>query len=177
MTAEPVEDYHATEAWQRIDPVVSDVEDNVAVLSKACMDSDSTTFEEAAELLHRIREARRALHQMENGFEHWLGMIKQDQRIRGPVQVAGVGSVTVRKANSSVNWDHSGLLVQVMHAFASEHDGELPDTFEYRDLIEKAAGIGYWRVGELEELGVDVSEYRTVTPGRWTVEIQAGETK
>lgn len=175
MTAEPVEGFLATEAFQRIDPEVGLLETVTEAVSKACMDMNSTTFEEASELLHRVRETRKVLQKLENGFESWLGEIKQDQRIRGTKVVEGVGAVTVRRAAAHTDWDHAGLLVQVMHAHAAKHDGELPDTFEYRDLIEKTAGIGYWRTGELKELGVDVSEYRTVTPGRWTVEIQAGE--
>jgi hypothetical protein len=174
MTAELVEpaEYVETEAHQRISPAVEDVAGVVAVLSKACMESDSTTFDEASDLLNRIRESRKALHQMENGFERWLGAIKIDQKIRGPVQVAGVGSVTVRKASAHVDWDHEGLFKELIGQHIEAHDGAFPDAFELRDIVFACAGIGYWRTGALKEHGVDVSEYRTVTPGRWTVDIQ-----
>jgi hypothetical protein len=178
MTAEMVEpaEYVETEAHQRISPAVADVTAAVGWLSKVSMDHNSTTIEEAAGLLAGVRAARKALGQIENDLEVWLGVATKDQQLKSPFQVEHVGSVTVRKTAKKTEWDTDKLLVQVMHAFAAaDPDGQLPDVFQYRDLLAATASIGYWRVGELTKLGIDVSEYRTVTPGRWTVDIQGGE--
>lgn len=131
---------------------------------------------DAAALLARLRASRKLLQVVENGLETHIAKARIGEGLKDPTEVPGVGVVTHRRTAKKTTWDDSGLLQEVMHAFAAEDpDGQLPDVFQYRDLLQDAAAIGYWRVGALKKLGIDVEEYRKVETGRLTVDIQAGD--
>lgn len=175
--ATPEEEEQTASLWRgHLSAEVGQIQVAVAALNEVAVGIPAVTWEDASALLKRLRGARQLAQVVENGLETHIAKTRIAAGLKDPVEVPGVGVVTHRRTAKSTKWDDDGLLVQVMHAFAAEDpDGQLPDVFQYRDLIQDAAAFGYWRTGALKKLKIDPNEYRTVTPGRLTVDIQSGD--
>ena len=174
MSADPTE-YTPEEAFPIVSAAVGQVEVAAEELNTEATLIPWQLWEDAAALLHRLREARKLLQKVENGLETHVAKARIAEGIKDPVEVPGVGVVTHRRTATRKDWDHDGLAKQVIHLWADEHGGEIPDGFETRDLLMKHAAISYWRVTGLKENGVEVDDFCTKIPGRLTVDIQAGE--
>jgi hypothetical protein len=94
---------------------------------------------------------------------------------------AGIHAIRRQTAEKTV-WLHEDLATAVaVSAMVDRETGELPSEeaqvvgSNVKAAIYAAGAFSYWRVGVLKKAGIDVSDYRTRTPGRWTVEVTLGE--
>lgn len=163
------------DAFSLISQEVGAVQVAANELNEAATLIGSTAWEDAANLLARLRRARQLAQVVENGLETHIAKARIAAGLRDPVEVPGVGVVTHRRTASRKDWDHEALAKEVIGLWIDEHGGEIPDGFETRNLLMTHAAISYWRTTGLKKLGIDVGEYCTTIPGRLTVDIQAGE--
>lgn len=98
----------------------------------------------------------------------------------GAVTVEGVGTVTRRSGTQRKAWDHdrirSLILARTLDRLTND-DGEIrhgPGTVAeaVADAFAEAAGVGYWRVTALRELGVNPDAVCTKESGPDRVEFQ-----
>lgn len=167
--------YTPEEAFPIVSAAVGQVEVTAGELNTEATLIPWLSWDDAAVLLHRLREARKLLQKVENGLEIHVAKARIAEGIKDPVEIPGVGVVTHRRTANRKDWDHDGLAKEVIGRWIEDHGGEIPDGFETRDLLMKHAAISYWRVAGLKEIGVEVDDFCTKIPGRLTVDIQAGE--
>lgn len=126
------------------------------------------------DMLAAVRTSRKAWLAAEQAIETRLA------------QVAGVGqhepepgrAFVVRQAADRVEWDHDELKRAVVARAVQARQPD-PETGEIEPEGEAVARAVWacvpaspsWRVAGLKTLGLDVSDYRTKTPGRRSVEI------
>jgi hypothetical protein len=153
--------------WTVIDDLNRDVPNEVA----AVPDTQSTLI-----LLGLLRNARKELQVVEQFVERAAAESMFDDRFEGP----GVLAVRRQTAEQTV-WQHEDLATAVLTAAVVDENGELPSedanvlACKVKQALMACAAVSYWRVGKLEEHGISVNDYRTRTPGRWTVDVTLGE--
>lgn len=121
-------------------------------------------------LLRDLRELERALKQD-------IAELLPEKR----VEVEGVGVVERRTSTSYKGWQSEDLLREIVQSCSTvDENGELHTDPERLIAVLKQAvpftGSLGWRVGVLRDLGFDVDEWSTSTPGPATVQIH-GSTK
>lgn len=162
-----------TTAFQVMDQFTSDVESAAAGMNCAALRMKESTWEESAALLARLRQARKRLQEVENGFERYIAEVWTDQHIRDPQEVPGVGLVKVRKTADRKSWQHEEITKVLLETWIAEHGGEIPDAWTTRDLLLDVGRFDYWRVRKLRALKINPDDYCEVIPGRSTVDIEA----
>lgn len=88
------------------------------------------------------------------------------------VEVDGLGTVEKATTSKTTRWEHDEVTKAVLEAGWDE----ISHPNDVAALLRRVAGISYWRVGELQKLGLDANEFREVEPGRPTIRVhKAGE--
>lgn len=134
------------------------------------------TVPQALELLATVRGARVQLAALEAIVERHAAQAMDKKRVEWDGGVA-----ERRRKAKSVTW----LVDDAVHAVAQRavvnpETGELPDDQTWQTVqqvvsaLTNCAGIGYFRTGQLTQLGLDADEYRTSLPGGWAVTVQIG---
>lgn len=94
----------------------------------------------------------------------------------GELELPGHGLFKVRKVSDRKEWDHALVAYRVAaHAVAHrtpDEDGsvERPEDVAVAAVLD-AAGISYWKVGELKSRGIDPDTYCTKTTKGFTIEL------
>lgn len=141
----------------------------------AALDED-TTPDIAVILLYRIREARKALAELEASVE---GTAAGRMPSSKPLQV---GTLIAERKGGAIRkqWEHDRVAWDVIRArLATENDGQVPSDAEMatavlvRDALLNCAQISGWRTTQLRPLGLDPDRYATVERGRRTVHVTA----
>lgn len=136
---------------------------------------DDLIVDDAARVLHETQMARKALQ----AFEEFLIERVHDawgQDFKTPRVVEGVGVIRAFRGKDRKSWEHEALVRDVVDAHLAQLDGEIPDPFTVAGWIREAAGIGYWKTGALNALGLDADEFCESSPGRRTVSISTNDT-
>lgn len=84
----------------------------------------------------------------------------------GDVQVEGLPVAKVTRARDRKAWEHRPLAQAVLDAHLTERGFEQPDPWEAITWVLDAAGVSYWKVTALRELGIDADQYCETTPGK-----------
>lgn len=156
-----------------VEVAVHNVETTVELLGESTReaDLDPHEWEDLCLLLKRLRAARRDLQVAEAALERAIDRQWRRARLRDAQPVMGVGTVEVYRGKHRSNWDHPALAAAVLDAHLAGTPGEVPDPWEVRDWLMETAGIGYWRVKALRNLGIDADGYCTAVPGVPSVKI------
>jgi hypothetical protein len=138
--------------------------------------TDDETPGTALTLLGMLRQARKDLQSIEGYVEGVAAGRMEGQVFDGP----GVHAIRHQTAERTT-WLHEDLATAVaVSAMVDRETGELPSEeaqivgSNVKAAICSAGAFSYWRVGVLKKAGIDVSDFRTRTPGRWTVEVELG---
>lgn len=158
-----------------LEVAVHNLETTVELLDEALADDEAKTVDwpDLAGLLKRLRKARSDLARHES---HLVTAITDQWRQRGMKQAVAVKGVGMVEANPRPtpqrrDWRHQELTRDVIDAHIRANGGEEPDAFAVRDWLLEAAGIQYWRVTPLRDLGLVPDDYCTREPGPPTVKI------
>lgn len=133
------------------------------------------SWENAALLLHHLRLARQALATAESKVETLVAQMMRDAGVFDATELNGIGVIQRRGGSKRKQWEHDALAKQVIDTHMTDTDGEVPDPWVVRDWLLEAAAVGYWRVGVLKKLGIDVDDYCATEPGRPTVQITTND--
>jgi hypothetical protein len=144
----------------------------IELMDESSRDADlgEIEWDDAVRLLAALRDARKRLVGIEAAFERYIDRQWRRQKVTGPVAVEGVGQVEVYRSRERHGWDHPALAAAVVEANMPT-TGEVPDPWDVRDWLMAAAGVGYWRVTALRNLGIDPDGYCTSEPGPPSVKI------
>lgn len=130
---------------------------------------------EQAKALDLVREARRRLSDVERVLENAVADSMQGKT----EEVHEVGVLEKRGGKKRKSWDHEGVASRVVSEIRVDKEtGEVrdPSPQEVANALVEAAGINYWKVSSLRDLGIEPSEYCEESPGRVTVQIlKAGD--
>lgn len=165
MTKGPAGANRTARALGRLGTAINEFDRHVAQFS------DAMTWEQAALLLRRAREQRDFLNDAIGAIEARVIVGRREEGAFGDIPVEGVGVVSIHRPKNRKAWDHDALAGHVLDAHLLRLEGDIPDPWTVREWLMGAAHIDYWRVGELADLGIDVDEFCTSTPGRPTVTI------
>ncbi len=127
-------------------------------------------------LLGLLRNARKQMQTIEGYVEHAAAELMDGATF----EAEGVHALR-RQTAEKTEWDHPGLATAVLTAAIVDENGELPDeagnilACRVKEALFECAGIGYWRTGKLKERGIEPSDYRKRTPGRWTIDVTLGD--
>lgn len=160
-----------TEAYDRIAVSVAFVTEAATTLNVEALDLNGMTWEETAEVLKALVEARKVLQSVESGMERWIAQVWRNENLYGDIAVEGIGVVSVHRGKSRKAWDHEGIAGHVIDAHLTGGSGEMPTPWEVKNWLLDAAGIAYWRVTSLKELGIDVDEFCDTLPGTLSVTV------
>lgn len=138
---------------------------------------------DVAVMLADLRGLRQRLHTIEQFAERSLA-----ERMEGKELVADGLRVLRRRVADKTVWDSHRLSVELLdRAFADDNGEALPTDAALSRLrwllfgdgedlgFKGVANVSYWRVGNLEKFGINGHDFRTVTPGRWVVEVETGD--
>ena len=127
---------------------------------------------ELAELLYALRDVAAAVGHVRKLAEAEL--IRLGENVDHPVY----GLFEIRRAKSRKAWDHSlvawKVAAEAINRREPNDDGEIePAEHAAVAAVLDAAGIGYWRVGVLRDLGLDPDAYCDVQDDGHTVQLPA----
>jgi len=132
---------------------------------------ESVTWEQAAQMIKVLRNARNTLADVEDDLERWVAKVWRELGLRDDTPVAGVGVVAVSRSRDRKQWDHDALIGLVVDAHLAGTDGEMPTPWEVAQWFRESAGFAYWKVTALRNLGIDPDSFCESTPGRPRVSI------
>lgn len=130
--------------------------------------------DELAHTLSRLRSARRMLSDAERDIEQHLATAMGDDKV---VVVEGLGTVERKHSPVKPTWDHERLLPRIAamsrdERLINERTGEIEsDSDAAARVLFECAAISYWRVGKLQERGIDAKEYRSEDSWRASIRI------
>lgn len=160
-----------TEAHERVRPAVLDLAMGVQALDHASTDFDSLTVQEAVEHLSVVKELLANTRQLEAALERWVAECFKAEGWRDPVEFPGLGVVEVRRSRTRRAWDHQQARTDWLNSYLADHDGEIPDPFEFVEDFLKVASVGGYKVRGLRASGLDPADYCSEEPGTPTVQI------
>ena len=152
-----------------IDEALLNLEDAIRGLNVALLGMPSLDFDTAAEMLAREDTARAALAVIHESMTLHTWKARGDRY--GDVVHPTLGTIGVRRGKNRKEWQHDALAGAVVDAHMDATGGELPDPDTVRTWITDAAGISYWKVTALKELGIEVEDYCATLPGKPGVSI------
>jgi hypothetical protein len=147
----------------------------VAEVDRAVGSIDSTTKEEAIELLRALRENTSTARMSEAGIERWIAVCFREEGLDSnqPHDIPGCGVVEVRRSRTRRAWQWDTLkpawLNAVIDQYADANDGLEPPTAYVRDSLFDCFSISGAKVRSMASLGIDVDTYCDSTPGTPTV--------
>lgn len=130
---------------------------------------------ELLEVLAKIREVRKRIH----GIEGMVEIAAAKAMGQRSLEWDG-GRAERHKTAKRVTWHSDDLAHTVAARTMADDNGELPGeqvqaaVSRVVSAIANCAAFSYWRVGQLEPLGITADEYRSSEPGRWVVDVQLG---
>jgi hypothetical protein len=123
------------------------------------------TPEELAAVLCEVQELRATLAEIDREWSDWLGRWSADEW--GKQKWGDVGGLIVERQwrHGSDKWDDPTEVA----AAVLDQLGATDEQAAFVDRVLQAAGIYYWRVKELEAVGLNADDFRVRPPGRWAI--------
>lgn len=158
-------------------------------LNTVVMDINETDLEQATDALLRVQELVKIIRDSEAAIELWIEKIFKDQkwaheftdrngnlRVKYEPQETPLGVVEIRRSSNRRDWDHEALAKDWLDSWLEKNaeGGVLPSPWQIKNALMEVAGIGYWKVGVLKELGIDPDEYCDSSPGTPRVKVTHG---
>lgn len=121
--------------------------------------------DELAAVLYEVQELRSTLAEIDREWSHWLGQWSLEQW--GKQKWGEVGGRVVERQwrYGKETWDQPADVA----AAVLDQLGATDEQAAFVDRVLQAAGVVYWRVKELDGLGLDAKDFRTRAPGHWAV--------
>jgi hypothetical protein len=133
---------------------LGEVEETVASLNDATVYlKDVEDFDTALLLHHRAEALLTQLRTIVGGFQDRAWALRGD--VYGDHHHPDLGVVSVRRTAKATKWDHETTASRVIDAHMEQLGGEQPDPVAVASWLLAAGSVNYWRVGVLEDLGVD----------------------
>lgn len=123
---------------------------------------DDMAADDGLRALNVLRSALSALRNLDAALVRHIYVNGE----HGDVQVEGLPVAKVTRARDRKAWEHRPLAQAVLDAHLTERGFEQPDPWEAITWVLDAAGVAYWKVTTLRELGIDVDQYCETTPGK-----------
>lgn len=133
---------------------------------------DSFDRDDLVHLLCDLRELRAGLAEFTKDVERDLMALADTKRF----VVDGIGEITVRKATTRREWDHSGLTRKLValaldERILDEETGEFEPAYEAVARVLGECARPEWRVTPLRARGVPIDEYCVETDGGYQVQL------
>lgn len=174
-------------AEDRVADLLKDVERAVrqfeqAFLGVAFIDPDDDEGEpfskdEAVLLLFGVREVVARLKYADEAIVD----LCRELGLNDPHAAPGQGVATGKWGKERKTWHHPELTSvaaeRILASFVDRETGEidLPPPHVLVTSILDYAHVDYWRKGKMAELGVDIDEYCTVSPARYSVQLTTSQ--
>lgn len=132
-----------------------------------------TGVDSLAQVLHELREARRALGDAERDVEAHLAEAMGKEKV---AVVAGLGTIERKSSPVKPRWENERLLPRIAALSRDERvfreaTGEIEGEAEAAvRVLGECASIAYFRVGELKKRGLDAREFRSEES--WVVKVR-----